>query len=246
MIRAKAELTRRSLNKFRKQFGDTTNQALLRLAVSVGRECALLTQPYGASKKKIQGAIKHGAEANVAAIPATLFNKIAKSRNPAFKFKRGWVHLNDGQILKSGAQIWDFIEDNRMENGRVRWLPHRQKAIARKDDFNDVMVRRRKLAGVTKGSWLGAHQALAKKVRGSDKPRLGKNFMSFAQKHIDKGTGKFRPKILSTSEARLISDAPATKDKRIFAKDAAKKAVARAWRKTLSWYRRQCRLKFAK
>ena len=199
MIRAKAELTRRSLNKFRKQFGDTTNQALLRLAVSVGRECALLTQPYGASKKKIQGAIKHGAEANVAAIPATLFNKIAKSRNPAFKFKRGWVHLNDGQILKSGAQIWDFIEDNRMENGRVRWLPHRQKAIA-----------------------------------------------SFAQKHIDKGTGKFRPKILSTSEARLISDAPATKDKRIFAKDAAKKAVARAWRKTLSWYRRQCRLKFAK
>ena len=246
MIQTKAELSKRSMDKFRKQFGDTTNQALLRLAVSAGRECALLTQPYGSSKKKIQDSIKHGAEANIAAIPATLFNRIEKSRNPAFKFSRGWVHLNNGQILKSGSEIWDFIEDNRMPNGRVKWLPHRQKAIARKDDFKDVMVRRRKLAGVTKGSWLGAHQALAKKIRGSDKPRLGKNFMNWAQKHMDKGDGEFRGKRLGKSEARLVSDAPATKDKRIFSKDDAKKAVKRAWKKTLGWYRIQCRLKYSK
>lgn len=246
MIEAKADLSQKSMRRFVKQFGDTTNQALLRLAVSVGRECALLTQPQGSSKKKIHDAIKHGALANVAAIPPTLFNKISKSRNPAFKFSRGWVHLNDGQILKSGSEIWDFIEDNRMPNGRVKWLPHRQKAIARKDDFKDVMVRRRKLAGVTKGSWLGAHQALAKKIRGSDKPRLGKNFMNWAQKHLDKGTGEFRGKRLGKSEAHLVSDAPATKDKRIFAKDDAKKAVERAWRKTLGWYRIQCRLKYSK
>ncbi len=246
MIETKAELSLKSMRRFVKQFGDTTNQALLRLAVSAGRECALLTQPYGSSKKKIQDSIKHGAEANIAAIPATLFNRIEKSRNPAFKFSRGWVHLNNGQILKSGSEIWDFIEDNRMPNGRVKWLPHRQKAIARKDDFKDVLVRRRKLAGVTKGSWLGAHQALAKKIRGSDKPRLGKNFMNWAQKHMDKGDGEFRGKRLGKSEARLVSDAPATKDKRIFAKDDAKKAVRRAWKKTLGWYRIQCRLKYSK
>ena len=246
MIETKAELSLKSMRRFVKQFGDTTNQALLRLAVSAGRECALLTQPYGSSKKKIQDSIKHGAEANIAAIPPTLFNRIEKSRNPAFKFSRGWVHLNNGQILKSGSEIWDFIEDNRMPNGRVKWLPHRQKAIARKDDFKDVMVRRRKLAGVTKGSWLGAHQALAKKIRGSDKPRLGKNFMNWAQKHMDKGDGEFRGKRLGKSEARLVSDAPATKDKRIFAKDDAKKAVKRAWKKTLGWYRIQCRLKYSK
>jgi len=246
MIETKAELSLKSMRRFVKQFGDTTNQALLRLAVSAGRECALLTQPYGSSKKKIQDSIKHGAEANIAAIPATLFNRIEKSRNPAFKFSRGWVHLNNGQILKSGSEIWDFIEDNRMPNGRVKWLPHRQKAIARKDDFKDVLVRRRKLAGVTKGSWLGAHQALAKKIRGSDKPRLGKNFMNWAQKHMDKGDGEFRGKRLGKSEARLVSDAPATKDKRIFSKDDAKKAVRRAWKKTLGWYRIQCRLKYSK
>jgi len=246
MIRATAELSKRSMNKFRREFGETTNQALLRLAVSVGRECALLTQPRGKGKAKIQKAIRSGARANITAIPARLFNKIAKREKPSFKFRRGWVDLTDGQILKSESEIWDFIEDHRMSNGRVKWLPHRQKAIARADDFKAVLVRRRKLAGVTKGSWLGAHQALAKKIRGSDKPRLGKNFMNWAQKHLDKGTGEFRGKILSKSEARLISDAPATKDKRIFAKDAAKKAVARAWRKTLSWYRIQCRLKYAK
>jgi len=246
MIETKAELSLKSMKRFVRRFGDTTNQALLRLAVSAGRECALLTQPYGQGKAKIQKAIKHGAKANVAAIPPTLFNRIAKSRNPAFNFGRGWVHLNNGQVLKSGSEIWDFIEDNRMSNGHVKWLPHRQKAIARKDDFKDVLVRRRKLAGVTKGSWLGAHQALAKKIRGSDKPRLGKNFMNWAQKHMDKGDGEFRGKRLGKSEARLVSDAPATKDTRIFAKDDAKKAVKRAWKKTLGWYRIQCRLKYSK
>ena len=45
MIQTKAELSKRSMDKFRKQFGDTTNQALLRLAVSAGRECARLTPP---------------------------------------------------------------------------------------------------------------------------------------------------------------------------------------------------------
>ncbi len=251
MITTKAELSRRSVDKFRKQFGDTSNQALLRLAVSVGRECALLTQPQKKSKKVLHDAILGGALKNIKPVSNKLFKKISQANKPAFRFSRGgsaavWAKMTPNQILKSEQEIWHFIEDNRKPNGRVKWLPYSQKAICRKDDFDKVMVRRRKLAGVTKGSWLGAHQALAKKIRGGDKPRLGKNFMSWAQKHMDKGKGQFRPKRLATSEARLISEAPATKDPRIFAKDFAKEAVERSWRKTRTWYRRQCKLKFAK
>ena len=250
-VSAKAELTKASMRKFQKKFGDTTNQALIRLAVSTGRECALLTHPMKNARKVQQDAIMKGARKNIAPLPAKLFNLVTRKPKPAFRFERGgsgavWAKLTPSQILQSDRDVYDFIEEARKPNGRVKWLPFSQKAICKKGDFDKAMVRRRKLAGVTKGSWLGAHRALSKKVRGGDKPRLGKNFMAYAQKHMDKGDGKARLKRLGKSEADLISDAPATKDQRIFPKEHAKDAVERSWRKTLSWYRRQCRLKFAK
>lgn len=251
MISAKAELSKKSMMKFARQFGDTTNQALLRLAISTGKQCAMLTHPMEKGRKVQENAILKGATKNVRAISPKLFNKIAKKAKPAYRFDRGgsgavWVKLTPKQILRSDREVYDFIEDHRKENGRAKWLPFNQKAICKEPDFNKAMVRRRKLAGVTKGSWLGAHRELSKKVRGGDKPRLGKNVMSYAQKHMDKGDGKYLPKRLGKSECHLISDAPATKDQRIFPRDHADKAVKRAWKNTLSWYRRQCRLKYAR
>ncbi len=250
-IKATAEISKASMRKFQKKFGDTSNQALLRLAVSTGRECALLTHPMKNGKAVQMDAIQKGARKNIAVLPPKLFNQITKKPNPAFRFSRGaagvvWSKLTEDRILRSDREIYDFIEQTRKPNGRAGWLPYTEKAICKKGDFNKAMVRRRKLAGVTKGSWLGGHQELSKKIRGGDKPRLGKNFMNYAQKHMDKGTGKYRGKKLGKSEAHLISEAPATKDQRIFPKKNAKDAVERAWKKTYRWYRLQCRLQFAK
>ena len=250
-LKATAEISKASMRKFQKKFGDTSNQALLRLAASTSRECALLTHPMENARKVQINAIEKGARKNIAVLPPKLFNDISKKPKPAYRFSRGgagdvWSKLTPNRILKSDREIFDFIEKTRKPNGRAGWLPYTEKAICKKPDFKKAIVRRRKLAGVTKGSWLGGGRDLSKKVKGGDKPRIAKNFLPFAQKHIDLGSGKYRGKNLGKSEASLISEAPATKDQRIFPKKHAKDAVERAWKKTYRWYRIQCRLKFAK
>ena len=81
-----------------------------------------------------------------------------------------------------------------------------------------------------------------RKEAGSRGRRCGKTY--WAQKHMDMGRGKWQPKRLGKSEADLISNAPSTKDKRIFSNEDAKDAMKSAWRNTIKWYRDQCKLKY--
>ncbi len=246
---ADMEMDPGSLEKFRIEFGDTSNQALLRIAVSVSRECAFFTQPRGKGKKKIVDAINKGALLNIYPLPAKEFKKHANSSNPAFFANERWYKLKHGQILRSEDDIWNFIEKSRegSKRGRPKWLHPSRKAICKKSDMSAVLKRRRKLAGIAKGSWLGAFKPLSLKIKGGDKPRLGKNYMSWAQKHADKGRARWSPSHhLRVSQADLISEAPATKSKRIFSDKLGKRAVNSAWKKTTSWYEKQCKLKFDK
>ena len=245
MISVKAKLDERKMKSFRKKFGETSNQALIRLAVDVAKDAAVLTEPKGKSKKQIVKNIISGARVNIAAIPARQFNQISKKKSPWFRFSKGGVSLSRAQILESPGEINGFIERNRNKKGRVRRLSQNQKAICKTGDMNKVLVKRKKLAGVTKGSWLGAGIKLSRKSKGSHPARVGKNFMAFAQKHKDRGTAKFRARILGKSEAFLISNAPATKDVKIFSKRDAKEAIRRAWKKVLNYYRREVRARVA-
>ena len=246
MISMQAALDEKKMKRFSKSFGDTTNQALLRLAISTSKNCAFFTNPRGKGKKEIVNAINKGALLNITPLAAKEFNRHAKSSNPALFANGRWYKMNQGQILRSEGDVWDFIEKSRegSKRGRPKGLHYSRKAVCRKKDMDAVLKRRRKLAGITKGSWLGAFKALSIKVRGGDKPRLGKNYMNWAQKHMDMGRGKWQPKRLGKSEADLISNAPATKDKRIFSNEDARDAMKSAWRNTLSWYRLQCKLKY--
>ena len=242
---ASMEMDRGSLEKFRKQFGETSDQALLRLALSVTRECAFYTQPRGKKKDKIVGAIDGGARRNIIPLKAPDFKRHAKSRNPSHFMNGKWYKLHQDQILRDEDAIWEFIEKYRKGNkGRVKWVPPGRKAICKAADLNRVIRRRKKLAGTMKGSWFGAFGPLSRKVRGGDRPRLGKNYMYWAQRHKDKGRGRWVPGGRDKSEAQLISKVPGTLDKKYFNQGLADKAIKSSWRKTIVWYRRQCKIKF--
>tara|TARA_R110002012_G_scaffold102674_2_gene242188 strand:+ start:3547 stop:4404 length:858 start_codon:yes stop_codon:yes gene_type:complete len=246
---ATAQLDRGSLEKFRRQFGDTSDQALLRVAVSTSKQCARLTNPRGRKKEvkdKILNAINKGALLNITPLPAKEFNRHAKSSNPA-QFANGrWYKMNQDQILRSEEEVWDFIEKSRRgsKRGRPKWLHPSRKAICKNKDMGSVLKRRRKLAGIMKGSWLGAFAPLSRKIKGSDKPRIAKNYMSWAQKHMDMGKARWLPGARDKSEARLISKAPGTLDKRYFDQSLADEAVKIGWANTIKWYKLQCKLKF--
>jgi len=244
-----AEMDKRSLEKFRKQFGETSDQALLRLAVSTSKQAAFFTNPRGKDKKakdKIIDGINKGAVLNIAPLPAKEFNRHAKSRNPAFFRDGRWYSMSQDQILRSEEDVWDFIEKSRRgsKRGRPKWMPNSRKAICHKKDMDSVLKRRRKLAGIMKGSWLGSFAALGMKISGSDKPRLGKNYMAWAQKHMDMGHARWRGGGRDKSEAHLISKVSGTLDKRYFNQDLADEAVKVSWSNTIKWYKKQCKLKF--
>ena len=98
---AELELDRQALNKFRNQFGDTSDQALLRVALSTSRECARLTQPWGKKKNKITKAIEDDARKNINPMPAPQINRLSRAANPAYRNKRGhWYPLQRSNILK--------------------------------------------------------------------------------------------------------------------------------------------------
>lgn len=241
---AQLELDRKKLNHFRKQFGDTSDQALLRVALDVSRECARLTQPWGKKKDKITGAIEDDARLNIYALPAVQINKLARSANPAHRTKRGWWYkLDKSQILRGEDEIWRFIEKHR-KRGRVVWIPPAEKAVCKSGELNKVIARRKKLAGIMKGSWFGAFRRFAPLVRGTDRPTLGRNYMYWAQRHQKRGKGRFLSAHQDRSEAQLISKVPATLNKRYFNQSIADKAIEQAWKDTLGWYKKQCKLKF--
>tara|TARA_R100000664_G_C2720027_1_gene113802 strand:+ start:161 stop:898 length:738 start_codon:yes stop_codon:yes gene_type:complete len=245
MISVSAKLDSGKLKTFRRKFGESSNQALVRLGVSVAKESAQLTKPMGRSKKKVIAGIVAGAKSNIADLPARKFNQVAKKKNPAFNFRAGWVRLGNDQILRSSDDVYKFIEKHRTNKGRVKKLSSRDKAICKTADMNKTLRARRKLAGVAKGSWLGAGKSLAKKSKGPDPARVGKNFMSWAQKHSGLGRATLRKRILGKSEAHLISEAVATKDKGIFSRNDAREALKRSWKKTLAWYRRETKRRLA-
>lgn len=235
----------RKFQKFQKDFGETTRQALIRVGVQAAKEAAVGTWPFGKNKKAIVKNIESGARKNIVGIPARGFNEIAKRHSPAFPFGKGqWVKLDPFQILRSADEVNKFIEKSRMPNGRVRKFNKVDKAICKESDMRRTLTNRKKLAGVAKGSWLGAGKMLSRRSRGPEPARVGKNFIGWAQRHADKGKAKMRTVGVGKDEVRLISNAPATKVDEIFSDGHGRKAIGIAFRKTLSWYRRAAKRRF--
>ena len=193
----------------------------------------MMTRPPGKSKKQIVGAIEAGAIAVLSPVKAATFAKILKSG----KVRRGrggrFVKVPPSQILAGVAKIERFIESHRGPDGRTKELSLEKKGACKTVDYRKALAARKRRAGRVKGAWLGAGIAVARKGGGG---RIGKSFMAWAQKHRDEGTMRYRPRTQGKSSLILINRVPYASA--LFSRAAGREASRKAWKKTLTWYKR--------
>jgi hypothetical protein len=177
-----------SLDRFAHRVGETTEQATVRYGVAAARSLAEATEPKrstaGSRKKKAAATMRRVVEP----MGARDFNKLAKQKKPRVKLGGQWVPLRNRGLIHSVRDLWSIIEIHRV-NGKTKKLPPTERYICKQADFNKVVRSRTKLWGAAKGAWIGAGQDVARRQSGMNRISIGKNFLSWAQKHASKGRG---------------------------------------------------------
>jgi len=222
------------LRQLARDFGEDSDQATARLAVSAGREMATVTPPRGNSKKVIQGAIERDARRAlvVVGIPAYFAHLQREGSRARMRFRNRWQPVRPDQLERSPARINSHIEQLRNRRGRIpRGLSLDRRLITTLASFRNVMRIRRKLAGTTKGGWIGAGQRAGRFQRGGDRVTIGKNFMSWAQKWAKLGRA-------SRQGREIILHNQSVAAAHLGDVGAADQAVDRSWKKTIAWYKR--------
>jgi len=235
VYRADTEKFRRTLKGYGRRFKDSNWQLTCRLAVSVARELAVLTEPRGKGKKAIVAAIE--ADARRAVVPLSARTFQAARRRGRIWDGRQYVAVPADRFLEDEDAVWRAIEVARGRGGRVRKGLTGGPAVTRRPVFLRVLRKRRKLAGIAKGSWLGAGMEAARFQRGAARLSIGRNFMSWAQKHARFGRARRRRRGWRAG-IELVSLARHTRRREIFPVGVEDEAVARAFRNTANWYRR--------
>jgi len=227
MIRADVDMAKlqRSLKSAAKGFGESSKQAVIRWGVQAAREMAVETQAWGRSgtKKKQEGAIMIGAMAVL---------NIIDTRKPRRKSARRKNELVDPQEINA------WIDSNQgPSTGRTKKLPVELRKEVTTANLKKALRIRYQKAGMAKGGWIGAGQAIARAQTGQGRIAIGRNFLGYTQKHERFGTAKkplnpFKP----TTEIRNSVRHTASSD--VVSSVAKQKATAFGLRKTIQWYRK--------
>jgi hypothetical protein len=233
-----AELDRpkleRSLKKYAKAFGESSAQAVTRWAVNACRELAVETQVWGrtGTKKKQDDAILMNAYRVV---------MVVEELKPSGSW---FVAINEGQkygvppenALLTSSQINEWIEVNRTRRRkRTANLPPEERKVCQRSEFNKAMRERYTRSGMAKGGWVGAGQIIARAQTGQERVMIGKNFLSYAQKHG--GFGRAKKPINGWRPMAEISNAVSySGDKQVLSNAAPAKAFAWSLKKTVKWY----------
>jgi hypothetical protein len=208
----------KSLKRFAKDFGDTNAQALCRWGVQACRELAGSSQVFGtgtAAKKKQWGSIEAGMNNVLITVP--------KSDRRKTRF------------LQSAQEAHDFINSNQDSKGRTKKLPIEQRAFISDALFKKVLKERQKLAGMAKGGWIGAGQAIAAAQKGTDRISIGKNFLGYTQKHSKFGSAR-KPVSGWKPTAELSNRVRHSGASNVLSPSDSKKAMDWSLKKTVKWY----------
>ena len=177
------------LDDYASQVGETTEQACLRYGVAVARSLATLTKPTRSTAGRRKKAAAAAMRRVVEPMGARDFNKLRKQAKPRVKLGGQWYAFDKRRLIEDDRQLWRVIENNRV-NGKTKKRPPQTRYICKQATFNKVATRRAKLWGAAKGAWIGAGQEIARREKGIDRLSIGKNFLSWTQKHTRKGSGK--------------------------------------------------------
>lgn len=206
----------RSLVKTRKQFGESSEQAVFRWGVQIARELAGSTQAFGKGEKSQK--IQEGA--------------IWKD---AFKVCRLVEH---GGQLKSPADAFNWIEQNRTRaRKRTAFLEEKKRKTVTRQTLESALQIKFERIGMAKGAWLGGGKDLSDRQTGQKKIKIGKNFLGYAQKYADMGKAikrisVFKPNVSLQNNVKHSSDQTVLSDKR--KRDVVKRALIN----TIKWYDR--------
>ncbi len=244
MIEAKFDIPKleASLKKAMAAFGDTNKQAVTRWAVQVGRELAVSTQAYGrtGTRKKQEFAIEADARRVIYPVDSIRPSKTGRTVRAAHEGKS--FNWSQSRVLKNEGEVNDWIEMNRTRRrARTAKLPFTELAICTLPVFKKAMKMRFAKAGMAKGAWLGAADVAAKMQTGAQRITIGKNFLSYAQKHRGKGDAKLQRGDGFKPIAELMNKTRHSSSPYVLSKAEISKSIGFGLRKTIKWYRSAAR-----
>jgi hypothetical protein len=224
----------RSLKRFAKEFGETNAQALVRWSVNACRELAVETQVWGKTKTKAkqEGAIISDAYQVLLVVDElTATGRGYKSTNQGKTY-----YVSAHQVCLSAEDANDWIEINRTRRrARTAHLPISERKVCDRSVFKKAMKGRSARAGMAKGAWLGAGQEIARAQKGQERVNIGKNFLSYAQKHGKFGSA-IKPRGGWKPFCEISNRVAHSSDKNVLTAAAPGRAFAWSLKKTVKWY----------
>lgn len=242
MIKAELDQPRleRSLKRFSKQMGESQAQAVIRWSIQVCRELAMETQVWGKVKTRPK---QEGAMMKDAFNVILVVEKLEKTRG------NGYRATNQGKsygiparkALLDPEMVNNWIEINRTKrNRRTAELPTTERMVCDQSAFKAAMKIRLARAGMAKGAWIGAGNEIARAQTGTDKITIGKNFLSYTQKHKQWGDAK-KPSNGWKPVAGITNRLAYSGNPRVLHRSGIDKAIKFGLSKTVKYYQKAIR-----
>lgn len=223
------------LDKVSKKLGESNKNAVARWGVQIGRELSVSTQAYGKSgtKKKQDSAIEAGVHSVV--ISLTGVRQRERSVSGLLNGKR--ISWPKSRFTNDAETLDRWIDRQRQGKARHtrRNMPTREKMAAPQSVVNKVIRARKKRNGIAKGAWLGAAHDIARYQTGADRINIGRNFLSYAQKHAALGKATRTASAINPL-ATLINTAEHSRSPYVLSHSESMKAIRFGLTKTIKWY----------
>jgi hypothetical protein len=242
----------RSIERYAKQFGDSTAQATIRWGVQAARELAVSTAVFGGrggGKFSASGAKKRQMDAIWMDALQVILAVDSATRTPS-----GYKITNQGKtyyvperkFLTSEAQVNQWIRINRTRRRRrTPKMPVEERKVALRKTVEGAIKLRAKAIGEAKGGWLAAGKNLAGKQTGAQRITIGAGYIGYAQKTSATGSSSVS-KNLFAPVVKLTNNVAHSGDKSVLSSKAAQDAINGALPNTLKWYRMALRPKKSK
>ena len=246
MIKADVDMAEleMSLKKASKKFGDSNEQMLYRWGVQCAREAAVETQPWGGrvgkdatkAKKKGKNSIEKGLLAICVPIKGARKSKSGKTITGTTMNGKP-ISVPVSRYYESAESLDQYWQSKRTKNyRRTAKTPMADKAAAPLKVYRATLKKRLAHGGMAKGAWIQAGQMIAARQSGAARIKIGKNFISYAQKQ--RGNGRIR---LATGDkfqpaAWLVNLVSYTKSPHVMNAVRVQAQVVWAAKNTLKWY----------
>lgn len=236
---------KKSMKDWSKRFGDTSDEAVIRIAASLARELARKTQPYGVSAqqaKDLRDAVAKDVRKSLRTVDDSYFGALTSGRGGGVRWRGRWLKVAPEMLLRSADEVLAHVNSLRSrQTGKVdkRRVTQNTVRITSKTILEAAIKQKSAMAGLTKGLWLVAGKkatrlARAKKglgVKTTGWPgRVGEKHARLAEASIRRGL--FSPIVT------LTNSSPAASLERFLKVADVKKSSFNAFRATLTQYRK--------